>query len=36
LNRRAKLCSVEINFPNADAPANVLEMQVARVPTSDR
>lgn len=36
INRRAKRFSPEINFPAIDAPANVLEMQVAAVPTADR
>lgn len=36
INQRAKRCSVEINFPNADAPANVIELQVAQISTSDR
>jgi hypothetical protein len=33
---RAKKASVEIDFPATDAPCNVLELQVAAIPTSDR
>jgi hypothetical protein len=36
MNRRAKRASVEINFPAQDAPANVIELTVASIPTSDR
>lgn len=36
INQRAKRCSIEINFPQTDAPANVLELQLASVPTADR
>lgn len=36
LGLRAKRCSVEINFPPQDAPANVVELQMAMVPTADR
>lgn len=36
INRRSKRMCVEINFPAQDAPANVLELQVAQVPTADR
>lgn len=36
LNRRATRCSVEINFPQQDVSANVLELSVGAVATSDR
>lgn len=36
INRRAKRCSAEINFPAVDAPANVLELQMPAIGTSDR
>lgn len=36
INQRAKRCSIEIDFPSQDAPANVLELQVASIPTADR
>jgi len=36
MNRKAKRASIEINFPSEDAPANVLELQVMSIPTSDR
>ena len=36
INNRAKRMAIEILFPAADAPANVLELQVAQVPTADR
>lgn len=36
INRRAKRCSVEINFPQQDVSSNVLELQVMSVPSSDR
>ena len=36
MSRKAKRASVEINFPPQDAPANVLELQVMAIPTSDR
>jgi len=36
MGRKAKRASVEINFPPQDAPANVLELQVMTIPTSDR
>ena len=36
INRRAKRCSIEINFPVQDVSSNVLELQVAYLPSSDR
>lgn len=36
INQRGKRCSVEIDFPAQDAPANVLELQLASIPTADR
>jgi hypothetical protein len=36
LNQRAYRCSVEIDFPEQDAPMNVLELQVAYIGTSQR
>jgi hypothetical protein len=36
INNRAKRMAIEILFPPQDAPANVLELQVAQVPTADR
>lgn len=36
INRRAKRMSVEIDFPVQDVSANVLELQVNSVPSSDR
>lgn len=36
INRRAKRCSIEIDFPPDDVSANVQELQVASVPSSDR
>lgn len=36
LNRRAYRCSVEVDFPETDAPMNVLELQVAYITTSER
>lgn len=36
LNRRAVRCAIEIDFPSADAPANVLELQMHFIPTSTR
>ena len=36
LNRRGSRLSVEIDFPPADAPCNVLELTVAAIPTADR
>jgi len=36
LNRRAKRLAVEINFPAKDAPANVIELQMSHIGTSDR
>lgn len=36
INQRAKRCAVEINFPANDAACNVLELQLAAIPTSDR
>lgn len=36
INRRAKRVSVEIDFPQADAPASVTELQLSVIPSSDR
>lgn len=36
VNRKAKRMSTEINFPQQDVSANVLELQTAFIPTSDR
>lgn len=36
INKKATRFSVEIDFPNQDVPANLLELQVAAIPTSDR
>jgi hypothetical protein len=36
LNQRAKRCAVLIDFPVADVSANVLELQLNSIPTSDR
>lgn len=36
INRKAKRCSVEIDFPAADASVNVLELQVASMPSADK
>lgn len=36
INRRAKRLSVEINFPVQDVSANVLELQINSIPSSDR
>jgi hypothetical protein len=36
ISRRAKRCSVEINFPAQDVASNVLELSVASIATSDR
>jgi len=36
INQRAKRCSVEINFPVQDVSANVMQLQVLSIPSSDR
>ena len=36
LNRKAKRLSAEINFPQQDAPANVVELQMAHIATGDK
>lgn len=36
INKKATRFSVEIDFPSKDVPANMLEMQVASIPTADR
>jgi hypothetical protein len=36
INQRAKRCSVEINFPVQDVSANVMELQLHSIPSSDR
>lgn len=36
INRKAKRCSIEIDFPVEDASINVLELQVASMPSADK
>ena len=36
INQRGVRCSVEIDFPQADEPMNVLELQLAYIATSER
>jgi len=36
LNRRAKRAAVELNFPDRDVPANIVELQMAFIATADR
>ena len=36
INRRAKRCAIEINFPDQDVAASVIELQVSSIPSSDR
>lgn len=36
VNKKSTRFSVEIDFPNQDVPANMLELQVASIPTADR
>jgi hypothetical protein len=36
INQRAKRCSIEINWPVQDVSANVMELQVMSIPSSDR
>lgn len=36
INRRGKRLSVEIDFPQQDVSANVLELQILSIPSSDR
>lgn len=36
INKRGKRLAVEVDFPPADAPANVLELQMATIATADR